>query len=142
MGVLATLAVNLRTKLAAAPASLTALPEGVSINDVPDSDKTFFAVGIGADDEIDNEHGGGTLVMHKGSLVVSLAWPLDDDEEAFEDTKANDLENVSSVMDKVSNWTSGIVIVQRTGASERRENTLHRADLTYSVRYRVAQTLT
>lgn len=142
MGVLSTLTASLRTSLAAAPASLTALPESFAIEDTPDTDKTYFKVGIGPDDVLDNEHGGGTYVMRQGSVTVSIVWGLDDDEEAFEDTKGNDLENVGAVMDKVSNWTSGVVLVSRSGASETRENTYHRADLTYSVRYRVAQTLT
>ena len=142
MGVLATFAAGLRTALAASPASLTALPENVSIDDVPDLDKTIFSVEPTADEEMDNEHGGGTYVMYRGGLMVRIAWQLDEDEEAFSDIKANDLENVAAVVNKVSNWTSGIVIVNRTAAIESRVGTNYRADLIYSVRYRVAQNLT
>ena len=142
MGVLATLAAGFRTALAASPASLTALPENVSIDDTPDLDKTVFSVEPTGDEEMEAEHGGGTYVMYRGGLMVRIAWQLDEDEEAFHDTKANDLQNVAAVMNKVSNWTSGVVLVSRTGVSERREGTFYRADLTYSVRYRVAQTLT
>lgn len=142
MGVLATFAAGLRTALAAAPASLTALPEGVSIDDTPDSDKTFFSIDATADDELDNEHGGGTLVMRKGSINVRVCWAIDDDEEAFSDLKVNDVENIGATVEKASNWTSGVVLVSRIGSVESREGTKHRADLLYSVRYRVAQNLT
>ncbi len=142
MGVLATLAANLRTKIAAAPASLTALPENVSIDDVPDLDKTIFSVEPTGDETMGAEHGGGTLIEYVGGLMVRIAWQLDEDEEAFRDTFANDLENVAATVNKVSNWTSGVVLVSRTGVVESRTGTFHRADLIYSVRYRVAQDLT
>ena len=141
MAVLDTLAVNIRTKLAEI-SGLTALPENVSIEDVPDSDKSFFSVEVGELDEMGAEHGGGTYIERIGELAVKLAWLIDDDEEAFHDTKAQHLQSVHGVMDKVSNWTSGVVLLTRAGQSARQEETLCRADLTYRVRYRVAQDLT
>lgn len=141
-GVLETLAVNLRSKLAASPASLTALPENVSINDVPDMDKTVFEVVVLDDDRVGAEHGGGSLVEHFGRLAVRIVWFDDDDEEAASGTRADDLQNVSTVMDKVSNWTSGVILVSRDGSSSQKNGTVYRAELTYTVRYRASQDLT
>ena len=139
--VLDTLAANLRTKLSLV-SGLTPLPENVSMDDLPDSDKVFFAVEPGTYDELDNEHGGGTLVGHLGEVFVRLAWMLDDDEEAHTDTRAIDLQAIRGVVAKASNWTAGIVLVTAAGDSSSTEDTLNRVDLTYRVRYRVAQDLT
>jgi len=142
VGVLATYMANCRTRLAASPASLAALPEGVSIDDVPEADKTFFAVTALEDATLGAEHGGGTLVEYEGTVVVKVAWLIDLDEEAFEDTIQNDRENINAVMLKTSNWTSGIIIVNPGPTTRTREGNFHRADLFFPVRYRVAQTLT
>ena len=141
MAALDTLAVSLRTSLAAI-SGLTALPEGMSIEDVSDSDKTFFAVECGELDELGAEHGGGTYIGRIGEITVKVAWLIDDDEEAFHDTKAQHLQSIHGVMDKVSNWTSGIVLVTRNGSTSAKDGTFYRTDLNYRVRYRVAQDLT
>lgn len=141
MGVLATFAAALRTSLAASPASLTACPEGVDIDDVPDADKTYFAVKATGLDMLGNEHGGGTLVMHHGEILLQIRWPMDDDYEAFHDTKANDLLNVSSVIDKPANWSSGVVLVEHRATTENTEGNLHSLDRIYAVTYRESQTL-
>lgn len=143
MGVLATFKANLRTKLTESPASLTNCPENVDIDDVPDSDKTFFAVmsDVGPT-RIGNEHGGATLQLYDGArVIVRVAWHIDDDPEAFDDTKTNDEENVNAVVHKASNWTSGIVLVSRNGGSEIINGTFVRCDFYYDVSYRAAQNL-
>ena len=140
--VLDTLAVSLRTSLDAV-SGLAPLPENVSIDDVPaNQTNAYFSVEVGEHDELGAMHGGGTYVERTGELTVKLAFGISDDEEAFHDTKAQVLQGVAGVMDKVSNWTSGIVLVSRNGSTSAKDGTFYRTDLNYRVRYRVAQDLT
>ena len=140
-GVLATQIASFRTKLAAAPASLTNVPENVSIEDPPDSDKTLFAVIAAGESEMGPEHGGGSLVPYTRAVVVQLAHFKDDDYEAFWDSIADDLENIDAVMLKDSNKTAGVVLVTKDATSSQDNGSWVRTDVRYRVRFRVAQTL-
>lgn len=144
MGVLATYMAALRSGATsiATGASLYALPENESIDDAADRDKTVFSVCRAVSSSLGLPHGGGTYIEYRRDVVIKVAWFMDDDEEALEDTIANDCEAIDAVMLKVSNWTSGIVLVEKGQESEERIGTVHRADLHYPVRFRVTQNLT
>ena len=142
MGVLSTFMTACRTNLAASHASLSALPEGVSIDDPPDTDKTWFAVSMEPASSLGAEHGGGSLITYVRNLIVQVAWMRDLDDEAHANTRADDYENIDAVMLKDSNKTSGIVLVNKASESETNHPNWTRAELRYSVRFRVAQNLT
>lgn len=141
-GVLATQMASFRTLLAASP-SLSATPEGHSLDAPPNTDRTYFAVVLDpAASQMGAEHGGGALVEYERVVTVKLSHFKDVDEETFGDAVADDLENIDAVMLKDSNKTSGVVIVTKESESSDDRGSWLRTDLRYRVRFRVAQTLT
>lgn len=142
MGVLATQMVNFRTKLAAAPASLTNATANVSIDNPPDNGKTWFSVTCLAESSLGATFGGGSLVEYERAIIVKVAHFKNLDEEAISDTVANDLENIDAVMLKDSNKSGGVVLVTKETESSEDRGAWIRSDLRYRVRFRVAQDLT
>lgn len=139
-GVLATQMATLRTALAAAPASLSNLSENFSIEEPPNTDRTYFVVVLEPSASQQNAiHGGGSLNEYERVIAVKLAHFRDVDQETFGDSVADDLENVDDVMLNDANKTSGVVIVTKESESSEDRGSWLRTDLRYRVRFRKAR---
>lgn len=121
---------------------LTALPEGVTIEDVPDADKTYFSIEEGDADRLGAEHGGGAYVEHFGEIRLRVRWLMDHDQEAFHATKSDHLQSINAAMNKVSNQTAGVMLVELLSSAQSQVETVVSLERVYSVRYRVAEVLT
>lgn len=147
MAVLSAFMTSQRTALAASPASLTNLPEGVEIDDLPESTnhKTFM-LRVSSVPDLRSMHGGG-VVEYAQELELEVHWDPEVDGEALHTTIADDLENIAHVMLKTSNRTGtatdGIMLCLPIGGSVEQVDTNDwRALLRYEVVYRITQDMT
>jgi len=143
MGVIATALDSYRTKLTQSPASLTNLPANVSIDEAPDTDKTFFRLRVADGPQLGALHGSGTLNEFTVDVVLELVWKIGVDSEEVWDTVADDVQNANTVMLKSSNVTSGLVNINPRGGFVYEESKNYiRGTGTYEFRYRVSADLT
>jgi len=142
-GVISTAMGTWRTALAAAPASLTNLPENVRIDDAPDSDKTYFAVLVGQSGggEMGPEAGSGALYGDFAEIRIVVSWMLDIDEEAHTATIADDIQNIQTTMLKSSNWGASVVLIEPLGWSLEQLESGTLGTIRYRVRFRVSAAL-
>ena len=142
-GVIETAMTTWRTALAAAPASLTNLPQNIAPDDLPDTDKTFFAVLLGESGggDLAPEHGAGALYGDYADVRVVVTWMRDLDDEAHAGTIASDIQNVQTVMLDEDNKGTGVVLIEPLGWSLARESYGTQGTIRYRVRFRVSADL-
>ena len=113
MGAISTWLTSMRTRLAAAPASLKNLPAAGDIKDLPASKlhKGFRLITRGGE-RLGAEHGGGTLIEKFVTAELEIHWDPELDKEGLSNTISDDMANANAVMLKDSYKTSGIVLVK------------------------------
>ncbi len=143
MGVISTAMATWRTALAAAPASLTNLPENITIEDAPDTDRAYFAVlaGDSGGGSLAPEHGAGTLYGDFTVIRVAVSWVLDIDQEAHSATIMDDIQNVQTVMLDQTNKGTSVVLIEPLGWTLDSHEWGTLGTLRYQVRFRVTADL-
>lgn len=142
MGVIATALDSYRTKLTQSPASLTNLPQNVSIDDLPDTDKTYFRLRVADGPLLGAMHGSGALNEYTVDVALDLFWKIGVDSEEAWDTVADDVQNAVTVMLKSGNVPSGVVNVNPRGFIYEEEKNYIRGTGTFEFRFRVSADLT
>jgi len=145
VGVISTAMATWRNALAASPASLTNLPQNVSINDPPDADKTYFAVlpGFTGGGPLEPEAGAGALYGDSVHVRVVVDWMKDIDDEALGGTIIDDIQNVQTVMLDEGNKGTSVVLIEPLGwtLEEMDGGQWTQGTINYRVRFRVSADL-
>ena len=139
--------VSYRTALAAAPASLTAVPQGVAIKDPPATNAKWFSLKVASGPKLEDGFGAG-IPHYSAELKLEIHWNPELNEETISNTIGTDVENATATMLKLANrpsWSGGAVmevaIAQPGRVTDTKQNDIWWIG-TYRVDYRLTVDLT